>query len=468
MILWLAALAVCRPTDAQILQRSVAVQGVRILTMDGAAIEHGTVVITGSKIRAVGADVKLPLLAKTIEAEGTTITPGLIDAGSLLGRGRAPATGQGNPAARAEDAFDRYDTVSIVGALRQGVTAVYLSPQGAAGVCGTGAVMRLTGESEVPGVYGSVLKSEAALCIDLSSSSPSVTRLKTLQAVRKAIQAAIEYREQLDNYEEDLAEYTRQLAEQSKKKLADKKKPDAEKPDRERTGRDGAGRDGTGPRLADEEEAEKKPPAKEPAAKPGEPAKPKRPRRPTRSLRSELMLRALQREMPVRVIAHRSSDILNALHLAEEFSLDLVLDGATEAHLVAEEIAAAKATVVLGPLDLPGLRRNDVYRRAARDPGRLLEDADIPWIVGSGAGNADRSRFILFQAELATAYETSRDPLRLITADAAQVLGVSQQIGRLRRGMFADFVVWSGDPLDPATKVLRVFVGGQQVYPLAE
>jgi imidazolonepropionase-like amidohydrolase len=167
--------------------------------------------------------------------------------------------------------------------------------------------------------------------------------------------------------------------------------------------------------------------------------------------------------MPVRVLAYRSCDILNALELAEEFSFDLILEGTIEAHLVAEQIADANVPVVLGRMDHAGTRRNDVFRRAVLDQGAALSQVGASWIVGSGP-TAGRARFLAQNAQLAAAHNRIRDPLKLITADAADVLKVTGHIGRLHPGMLADFVVWSGDPLDPASKVLRVYVGGALVY----
>ncbi len=131
---------------------------------------------------------------------------------------------------------------------------------------------------------------------------------------------------------------------------------------------------------------------------------------------------------------------------------------------MARQIADANGTVILGRLDLPGLARNDVYRRASPLPGKTLEDAHIRWLVGSGTAAPERTRFVMFNAQLASAGLAQADPLRRLTSEAARLLKIQQRVGRLRPGLLADLVVWSGDPLDPTTKVLRVFVGGQQVY----
>jgi len=431
------------PAPAQLLQRPVALQRGRILRMDGRVIDNGTVLVKGDRIVALGAGVEVPLLAKKIDVAGATITPGLIDPFSRLGR-PASGTGTADATRRAEDAFDRYNTADFVDALRNGVTAVYVSPGGPAGICGTGAVMRLARDGRES--YGQVLKSEATLCIDLGSASKPVARLKTFLVVQKQFRDALEYRRSLENYEEDLAEYTKKLKEQASKKKPAKPK---EKPASSQ------------PKAADAKPAGK---GKEGADKKEEDAKPKKPQRPSRKPKLDIILRAIDREMPVRVLTYRSGDILNALELAEKFPFELVLEGATEAHLVADQIADAEVPVVLGRMDYSGVLRNDLFRRAVSDHGAALDRAGVSWFVGSGTDGAARARFVAMNAQLAAARGPGDDPLRRITADAADALRVADKIGRLRPGLLADLVVWSGDPLAPATKVLRVYVGGALVY----
>ena len=64
---------------------NVVITGARIVTMagdDGGVIENGVIVINGNRIAAVGStgDVDVPAGARTVDAEGKTIIPGLIDA----------------------------------------------------------------------------------------------------------------------------------------------------------------------------------------------------------------------------------------------------------------------------------------------------------------------------------------------------------------------------------------------------
>jgi imidazolonepropionase-like amidohydrolase/Tol biopolymer transport system component len=67
-----------RPYDVP--SGKVAFTNARIVTMRGnEVIERGTIVVDGNKIVAIGAEVSVPANAKTIDASGKTIMPGIVD-----------------------------------------------------------------------------------------------------------------------------------------------------------------------------------------------------------------------------------------------------------------------------------------------------------------------------------------------------------------------------------------------------
>src|SRR3989442_681901 len=62
-----------------------AIVGARIVTVSGAVIENGTVVIQNGKISAVGTNVSVPAGAEKIDGKGLSVFPGMIDAGTNMG-----------------------------------------------------------------------------------------------------------------------------------------------------------------------------------------------------------------------------------------------------------------------------------------------------------------------------------------------------------------------------------------------
>lgn len=476
--------------NGQFFERSLVIRGARIVTMTGPAVEEGTIIAKGGRITALGTDVKVPFLARTVDGAGKTVTPGFIDAWSALGR--FPNVASKDPTARAWDAFDRYDRDAIRDAWRHGVTTVYIGGSGEAGITGMGAVVRLSSDDN--GGIGSTVEPEATLCINLDSGASPISRLKTFRAIRKQFRDALKYRESLEDYEEDLKEYLEKLEERNKKN--GKKEDEVGKEDEKKDDK------------PSEEEGEKPKPEEKPTPEPSPEPEPKpeedeksvragfadsngngkngdekketkdgegeedekedeleKPEEPEPDRAADVLLRAIDHELPVRVTAHRSADILNAVALAEEFNLDFVLEGATEAHLVAELLADAEIPVVLGVMARSGAHRDDQYRRHAADAGDLLSQAGVRWTVSSGGHSASAGRFVSLNAQLAAMHNReASDWMRLVTTDAASILGLSRRFGRLMPGAAADFVVWSGDPVDPSSIVELVVVGGKEVY----
>ena len=61
----------------------------RIITMEGnQVIEKGSILVEGNEIKAIGAEVRIPSKAKVIDCEGKTIMPGIVDAHAHSGNFR--------------------------------------------------------------------------------------------------------------------------------------------------------------------------------------------------------------------------------------------------------------------------------------------------------------------------------------------------------------------------------------------
>jgi imidazolonepropionase-like amidohydrolase len=77
--------------------RTLAIRNAKIVTVSGPVINKGTVVVRNGLIEAVGENVAVPAGAWTIDGEGMTVYPGLIDSMSTVGIPSlaAPAAGAG-------------------------------------------------------------------------------------------------------------------------------------------------------------------------------------------------------------------------------------------------------------------------------------------------------------------------------------------------------------------------------------
>ena len=132
-----------------------AIRNARIVTVSGAEIESGTIVIRDGKIEAVGANVSVPPDAQTIEARGLWIYPGMMDAGTSMGlvevgQGASGTVdtaevGELNPNAKAIIAINPHSAHIAVTRV-DGVTTVVSIPLGGL-MSGQAAIINLVGTS---------------------------------------------------------------------------------------------------------------------------------------------------------------------------------------------------------------------------------------------------------------------------------------------------------------------------------
>ena len=61
------------------------IRNARIVTVSGADVENGSIVIRDGKIEAVGANLSAPSGAQSIDGRGLSVFPGMIDAGTNMG-----------------------------------------------------------------------------------------------------------------------------------------------------------------------------------------------------------------------------------------------------------------------------------------------------------------------------------------------------------------------------------------------
>lgn len=172
----------------------------------------------------------------------------------------------------------------------------------------------------------------------------------------------------------------------------------------------------------------------------------------------EALVPVVRGEQPLVVWAERASDIETALRLADELKLKLVLAGAGEAWMVADEIARHKVPVIIDPLeDLPS-RFDRLHARS--DNAALLSRAGVHVVLSTFAGQ--QARLLWQRAGNAVRLGMDHDEaIRAVTEAPADAFGL-KGYGRLERGAVGNVVVWSGDPLEASTHVEHVFIRGRE------
>ncbi|MCS6874233.1 MAG: amidohydrolase family protein [Pyrinomonadaceae bacterium] len=370
--------------DAQI-----AVKGEIIWTMAGENIQNGVVLIgTNGKIEAVGpaTQIKIPAGYRVLSAK--VVTPGLIDAHSVIGLSgylnqphdqmQLDASSPIQPELRAIDAYNSEE--KLVEWVRQyGVTTIHTGHAPAALVSGQTMIAKTFGRT----IEEVTLVPTATIAVTLGQAglagqgrSPG-TRAKAAAMLRSELIKAQSY------------------------------KPDS-----------------------------------------------------SRDLKQEMWQKVLKREIPLLVTAHKAQDIMTALRIAKEFNIRVILDGASEAYLLIDEIKQAGVPVIIHPTMY---RASGDAQNLSMETAAKLRAAGIQVALQSGYETyVPKTRVVLFEAAIAAANGLSqKDALATITIDAARILGIADRVGSIEVGKDGDLALFDGDPFEYTTHCIGTIINGK-------
>ena len=184
--------------------------------------------------------------------------------------------------------------------------------------------------------------------------------------------------------------------------------------------------------------------------------------------RHEALLPLLRREVPALIHADREAEIREAMSIAEDYGLRLIVTGGVEANELARELAAADVGVILGN---SGSFASDIRGGGdgwSVEGPRILSQAGVE-VAFFGPGASRRAspigrlggEPILNSAWAFRNGVPEVEALKMATLNAAEMLDMADRIGSIEVGKDADFVVLEGHPFDYRVVPRFVFVDGK-------
>ena len=382
-------------------------------------IENGTILIKDGKIEAItDGTTSIPEGYEVIDAEGKIVLPGFIDThthqglfdGSVgwAGFDGNEMTDPATAYVRALDAINPEDP-GLLEARIGGVTTIQTGPGSGNVIGGTDSIIKTYCKSKI--VDDLIVKTPSSMKAALGENPKNVygtdkklpsTRMGTAAVFRKAFVDAQNYAKKWQEYE--------------KKKAKADETNDVEK----------------------------------------------MPSEPERDLGKEALVKVLNREIPVNLHAHQLNDIINGIHLAEEFNIDLMLVHATEGHKASEYIAKKGIPVSVGP-SLVGFEKVELRNISFETPA-ILWKAGVQISIQSDSF----TRLRYFQILPCMAIKEGlpvNEALKAVTINAAKMLSVDARIGSIEPGKDADIVIWTEHPLENFYAENQItFINGEIVY----
>jgi imidazolonepropionase-like amidohydrolase len=188
--------------------------------------------------------------------------------------------------------------------------------------------------------------------------------------------------------------------------------------------------------------------------------------KPDRDIAMDALLPVINRELTVKIHAHRADDILTGLRLAKEFNLKVTIDHCTEGYMITDvlkdRLTEQGAGIIIGPL-LSERSKIELKNLSFSAP-RVLEEAGIPFAMMTDHPVIP-IQFLPVQAGLAVREGLSEETaLRSITRYAAEIVGIQDRVGTLEAGKDADIAVFDGHPFDYRTHCVLTLINGKVVH----
>lgn len=176
----------------------------------------------------------------------------------------------------------------------------------------------------------------------------------------------------------------------------------------------------------------------------------------------EALVPVVKGELMLFIEANSAKDILATIEWVKERGYEkVVLTGVSEGWRVADKIAESGLSVITGPVQAIPTRQSDSYDAAYANPG-IMSKAGVK--VALRTMEAENVRNLPYHAGFAAAYGMGREEaLKAVTINAAEILGIGDQLGSIEVGKKANIFVATGDPFETSTKITELFIDGYMV-----
>ncbi len=382
-----------------------------VLTMKDSAVHEGTdLIIEDGIIKDIGPNLSYPADAEIIDATGKNVMPGLIDAHTHLGIFEEGVMSEGDdtneltgpitPELRVLDGINPYDE-GLRDARLNGITSIVTGPGSGNVIGGQALAMKTFGQV----IDDMVIKEPTGMKAAFGENPKRVYSGQNKTPSTRMATAALFRKAFFDanQYKNNMA----LAAEKSKQEDNEKNET------------------------------------------------------PQRDFQKEILVKVLNKEMPIRAHAHRADDILTAIRIAREYDLDISIEHCTEGHKIARQLNLYNIPVIVGPtmsartkvelrelsFKTPLVLYNEGVRFAIMTDHPVIPIYALPLCAGM-AVKAGLPRY---------------EALKAITITAAEIAGIADRVGSLEKGKDADLIICSGDILSIDPELEHVLIAGKEM-----
>jgi len=377
----------------------LAIKNAKIITMNGEVIEKGDILISEGKILDVGSNLEIPKDCNIVDKTDKIILPGFVDAHTHLGIGEEDIGWAGKDYDESTDPVTPH--LKAIDAINPADTGLKDAYKG-----GVTTVMVTPGSSNIFGGECCVIKTHGKIVDDM------------VLKENVGIKAAVGENPKRDyGSKQNKAPKTRMgIAAIMRKTLLEAQEYKSKKESSNDFEKD---------------------------------------------IKLEALLPVLNKEIPLKVHAHRADDIITVLRIKNEFDINVTIEHCTEGHLVPKKIYEENIPAIVGPT-FGERSKNELKNKSFKTAG-ILADYGVKVAIMSDHGVTPTQYLPIYAALSIKAGMDEIEALKSITINPAEILGVDDRVGSIEKGKDADLIVFKGDPLDIRSEIEEVYINGKQV-----
>ncbi|MBR4435582.1 MAG: amidohydrolase [Clostridia bacterium] len=177
----------------------------------------------------------------------------------------------------------------------------------------------------------------------------------------------------------------------------------------------------------------------------------------------EALLPVIRRELPLKIHAHRSDDIMTAIRIAREFNIRFTLDHCTEGYMFAADLKKyldeLGAGIIIGP-HLSNRSKIELRNNSFEAPC-ILKANGVKFAIMTDHPVIP-VQYLPVCAALAVREGLDEiTALEAITINAAEIVGIGDRVGSIEVGKDADIAVFSAHPFDYRAKCMLTLINGK-------
>jgi len=180
------------------------------------------------------------------------------------------------------------------------------------------------------------------------------------------------------------------------------------------------------------------------------------------SLNYEALTKVLNKQIPLKIVANKTQDILSVIDLKKEFNINVIIDQCAEGYMVKEYLKEANIPVIMPS---PIIDNSSLELFSSRiDTAKILMDNGITVALATHHPKVSSDLLLFSAIMLMREGMNIFEALSLITVNPAKILNLYSFIGSIQKEKRADIVIFNDLPTKTMSNIILTMINGEVVF----